>query len=490
MAKLSTAVAATAVGVAVWSATRGPEDEIGQICSRVAWYQDTTDAFARATYPTVRAFEEICREEFPKMPDDVRHQIGGLLKIGKLEWALVNRWKTMARWGRPTSPETCARDRRQKTPEEVKRDIWPRHGQAEYLKAGVHPLQERRISSLEEIKDVWAKDEVAVFDGRKLLPKRMFNVTMQDIANAESKEDADAVSVFMNRGYIDFPTCYSWLVYLTTEVPKWGVRSWKAWFAKTFIIPYLLTFSCPKPGNSLNEVGSWVKGFVKHELPFNHVGAQSTKLLNDVQKLKAKRQDVGSGQTNSWRVPKWKEGVDYAKALGITNLIEHAYSILWIGTTAGEFHDDFQDNVLVQVSGYSSMIVFPSNCSPLIKPVYGPKRKIPENTGALEWGTKGVPKGKVKAPFYHVSLKPGDGMVVPSGAIHKVVTGDPRRLALNAFFEPKFGEMQWPGSPLNIYNTHTKEGLAVRVLWLRVIHQLWIKRKIAMSMHTERLELL
>ncbi|CAK0901264.1 unnamed protein product [Prorocentrum cordatum] len=59
--------------------------------------------------------------------------------------------------------------------------------------------------------------------------------------------------------------------------------------------------------------------------------------------------------------------------------------------------------------------------------------------GHLGWAKRGMPRGKARVPFYHVTLRPGDGLAVPSARPSGVVSRDSRRLAINAFFEPKFG---------------------------------------------------
>merc|ERR1711933_642327 len=101
--------------------------------------------------------------------------------------------------------------------------------------------------------------------------------------------------------------------------------------------------------------------------------------------------------------------------------VEATYNFLWLGATPGSFHPDKQDNVYIQLTGEAELLVYPPNCSSLIAAGASPER----------------------APFFHMRMRPGDGAVIPSGAHHKVVSGDLQRIALNSWFEPKFGRMQW-----------------------------------------------
>jgi len=191
---------------------------------------------------------------------------------------------------------------------------------------------------------------------------------------------------------------------------------------------------------------------------------------------------------NVRRLPRTSAQLDFARKLGIDDVVEHTNSIVWIGHSPGTFHDDFGDNVVVQLTGKATFIIFPAQCAFLLKPIFGPNRKINDTMGHLGWAKRGMPRGKARVPFYHVTLRPGDGLAVPSTSIHKVVSRDSRRLAINAFFEPKFGRMQWPTAPVNSFVRHNQNVLAMRILWLRTLRHLWETRRVAIAMHTERLE--
>ncbi|CAK0832787.1 unnamed protein product [Prorocentrum cordatum] len=193
---------------------------------------------------------------------------------------------------------------------------------------------------------------------------------------------------------------------------------------------------------------------------------------------------------NVRRLPRLAAQLDFARKLGMDDLVEHTSSIVWIGHSPGSFHDDFADNVVVQLTGTATFIIFPAQCAWLLKKSVGRNRTLAGHAGPLQWVRRGMKRGKGRAPFYHVALKPGDGLAVPSTSMHKVISRDSRRLALNAFFEARPGRMQWPGAPANAFYRHDQSALAMRNLWIKTLRYLWESREVAIAMHTERIELI
>merc|ERR1712187_919189 len=123
-------------------------------------------------------------------------------------------------------------------------------------------------------------------------------------------------------------------------------------------------------------------------------------------------------------------------------------------------------------TGTVDMQVVPPNCSRLLRRPHDP------DEGMIPWlrkaanATEGVPC----APFFHMRLRPGDGVVLPSGTFHRVVSREDRRVSLNAFFEPAFGEMRWKSAPSNFYVRQHVDVLATRALWIKVVRHLWETR--------------
>ncbi|CAK0905953.1 unnamed protein product [Prorocentrum cordatum] len=43
--------------------------------------------------------------------------------------------------------------------------------------------------------------------------------------------------------------------------------------------------------------------------------------------------------------------------------VETTHSLLWMGAQGGGMHADWQDNVIMQLTGEADIVVFPANCS-------------------------------------------------------------------------------------------------------------------------------
>merc|ERR1712113_654542 len=152
--------------------------------------------------------------------------------------------------------------------------------------------------------------------------------------------------------------------------------------------------------------------------------------------------------------------------------VEATLSLLWFGVTAGEFHIDFQDNVLIQLTESCEIMVVPANCS---------HKDLPGGV-VREW------MKTMKVPFIHTTIHAGEGIILPSMAQHKVTRRNSRSVAINAFLEPKFGKMRWRSAPSNFFTRQFKPNAAMRVLWLRSMRKLWDERRINLFMHTHRID--
>merc|ERR550525_1496580 len=96
-------------------------------------------------------------------------------------------------------------------------------------------------------------------------------------------------------------------------------------------------------------------------------------------------------------------------------LVESTHSLLWMGQQRGGMHSDWQDNIIIQLTGTAEVVVFPANCSSLAQ-------HLPNQVTIKDWVTKGVPQGQVRSPFFHVQLHEGEGITIPSHSWHKVVS--------------------------------------------------------------------
>merc|ERR1711988_847032 len=241
---------------------------------------------------------------------------------------------------------------------------------------------------------------------------------------------------------------------------------------------------CPDRGAiSLEAFAERSKDAVGHEsIPyhtFNGSNSQAAKEVMDRMRLDSRLRDVEQtwlplSNLNGRHLPKFL-GMDLGRKFGLLpSEIEYTHSLLWTGTTPGAFHTDYQDNVLIQLSGTIEVIVFPANCS--IRHIPGPL--------VLSKAIATESIDRMTTRFFHLTLRAGEGVVIPSMAWHKVTSRDSSRMTVNGFMEPRFGQMRWPSAPANFFRRQDKEYLAMRVLWLRSMRHLYDTKKIVYFMHT------
>lgn len=228
-----------------------------------------------------------------------------------------------------------------------------------------------------------------------------------------------------------------------------------------------------------NRCGHWITlSEVGERLPYMH-HALFNLSHNDVEYQAAVQHSMrllvaGLGllgsNVNVLRLPKWtRDDFDMSTLfghLGLEGLAEYAHNLLWVGASPGGMHNDIQDNVLIQITGESELLIVPANCSLQIDLGNGFR------LASVDW-LKG--EGKDMA-YFLIKLSPGDAVVIPSNSMHVVSSQDPSRIGMNFFIEPKHGQMQWPYAPANFYNVAGEGHLALRSLWVRTIEDMWKTR--------------
>jgi len=309
--------------------------------------------------------------------------------------------------------------------------------------------------------------------------------------------------VYNDNGWIDprSKRCWDWLVYLTGSEGRfwqWGPWSFRTKVARRIIIPLLLDYICPRRSDSTEELLAQYKPFKHKPIPWSMLWDNDQEVEKMLKPIRHKIIRVGNlNIRRMWRFSKCEAGatpqhcdetpyVDIAQRLGFGagfggELVEHTHSILWIGAAKGGIHTDHQDNVLIQLTGDVQVLVIPQSCVGLAKV----PTRIRDIGGFL---TDGMPPNRSRLPFYHVHLRQGEGLVIPSLAQHKIISSDSKRVGLNAFMEPRFGKMQWPTAPANYYRRHRRDILAMRSLYMKTLQRLWDDYQISYTMHTERVE--
>jgi len=251
-----------------------------------------------------------------------------------------------------------------------------------------------------------------------------------------------------------------------------------------WLIPWMLERECPDQ-EMLSSFAHLAKGFHRGKIPWSSLWTQNDSTLQHYDNLTEAGKNPGNLLVSVRHLHDFRD-LDIPKKLGIDKLVERAWSYLRFGTAPQYSHSDGYDNILMQLTEEIEIIMHPANCTSL--PVLADANF--NMKGVLPFVTEGMPHGESRAPFFHVHLKPGEGVIIPSDTMHKIISRDPKRIALNAFFEPRFGKMQWTSAPSNFYLRNHDSVLATRALWMKALTHLWETRKVSMFYHTARMEVL
>lgn len=468
-------------------------------------YKECSKTFHLASEERWQGYLEACRESFAELEEPARAALRYADRSGQL-LDLIERGRQGE--GRPdqarpkviscpearsprvlpsSTPQACAGGLRPKTWEELREEHPADH--ASYLEAGFAPLKERTVP-VSEVPSALMRGEVTKFDARELLPARMFNVTLADIA-AMHPEGADEVPVWEGDGLSRTKggaRCSRWLNLFTTRFPQWGPRSLRARLARRLVVPALLRLACPFPGAralTLRDYGRLSERFHLQEVPYSNFADRRAEAQKVAKKIRAGKgpnnQIAGVSNVNMNRLPNFSFDVG---GMLFPGQVESTHSLLWMGAQGGGMHADWQDNVIMQLTGEADVVVFPANCS-------FETFRLPNKVVVREWlsrtaDKRPLPKGTARVPHFHIMLREGEGVAIPSYAFHKVVSRRSGRVAMNAFMEPKFRKMRWKESPSNYFRCASDGAEAMRVLSVKSMRRLWKTRKLHYIMHTDR----
>jgi len=475
------------------------DDEVSRICFQVAFFKENAGGFDLLTDENVGAFVQACREVFGQMEEEVKERLGSMLEQGRLQHAVYERGALVKR---PPNDDTCADAFPFKTHEELVRELGHEDAMV-YQSEGVQ-VRKERVIPLSEVQAAFARGEVARVDATQLLPGWLLNASLPDLA---ARYPTAAKTAPCNGAYIDdeplhhrepgrlwfhygrSQDCHSALEDFTNQFPVWGPDSPEVQMGLRVLLPSLIPREC-KSYPTLAEIASWTASFgdselgrsVPYELFFNRTLPLETK--KEFKRTVERHQALPCCQVNARRLPGFPEALNFAEKLGVGHLVSHTHSFVWPGSTPGQFHVDEWDNVQSQATGSCDVIIFPPRCSGSIK--------MPLVEGHLDWRRRMREQkpGNQYAWFFHMRLKAGEGVVIPSNAFHKIISRDNRRLAVNSFLEPKFGKMQWPGNPAHQFAINSRDMLAARRLWVESLSHLWDTKKISMFMRTLRVEMI
>mmetsp|Transcript_91004 Transcript_91004/g.281454 ORF Transcript_91004/g.281454 Transcript_91004/m.281454 type:complete len:523 (+) Transcript_91004:51-1619(+) len=453
-------------------------DRASRLCEVASLFHEHPKGIQVRTLENKLAFTAACRRALPSMDRAARAELERRMTEGSL-------WKTAVSLpSQPPRPfvadyRTCGAAWSRKTQAEVE-------GTARTIldRAGVLPLRERVVRA-SEVREALKRAEVVRFDGRSLLPARMFNVTFEELHAMHASHDIP-VHVDMDGVHgLEAGACIVTLVTLTQALARAGPDSVLEWLLEQGLTRGVLSVNCGKFW-TLKDVAGAINDFQRVGF---HAGltADEARDVNDRAKALARQGKVIFGSNiNALRLPSWTRGdvepQDLAEKIGAGGQVLHAHNLLWFGVSIGGIHLDIQDNVLVQVSGVSEVFVVPANCS------LGFDLGIGNNPVNAEW----IQKQGANLPFFLMRLEPGDAVAIPSNSMHVVASQDPKRIGMNFFMEPRHGRMRWPWAPANFYNYADRGHLAMRELWLQTIKEMWRDRDPASPtfvVHGQRQEL-
>lgn len=462
----------------------GEEVRIGRLCFVIAFFYETEDcAYNVVSDRNLAAFVDSCRKVYPTVSREAREVIDAAQRGGSLRKLLKDVWEPLA----PTDIATCTRDWPVKTEKQLREELGDQDAE-EYLRTGLRPLSEKAIK-FADVKDAFAHGGGYRFNAMELLPGWMLNYTLPELRDLHS-DMADIIPVNGGSAYHGWkPKCGEALYQLNKRFPAWGPHSEKLKLAVRAIIPYLLEKECEPWWNLTAVAGMW-EGWTDELIPWDHVWEQNWTTIMKFRSYRDDKKVLEAMQINLRRLPRFAKHVNFPEHLGLTNETLMTHEFMWLGTAKGAWHMDKYDNVLMQITGEVDAYIVLPTCTALVA---NPATRLGLYDGLLNWSRQHLPSGpdQMKTPFFHLRLKPGEGVVLPSGTWHNVISRDTRRMGINAFFEPRYGKMQWgPDAWWNMWRRNDQRHLAVRSLWVETLKHLWDTKKISMAYHTSRMEII
>lgn len=327
-------------------------------------------------------------------------------------------------------------------------------------KTGTLPLRDHFAVAPSKIADSLKRGQPARFDGRGLIPARMFNTTYEDLYKLHPDQDIRFHATSDAHHGVEDDRCirilYSVTSYLTFAKPQ----SLLAFLLERGLAKGILRNICNEQW-TLKELVEKSRGF--EPLPA-HGGLEFREflfLLSNFQSVASRGWALLESNINLQQLPRWTKGEvgaqDLAEKVGLGGQVEDVLSFLTFGSATGDARMDVQDKLLVQLTGASTVFIVPPNCSFSVKSIQSPI--------VADWEYYFRDE---RLPYYMFTLRPGDAVAIPSNSLHFVHSHDPNRMAMSLFFEPRAGKMNWPASPFNFYSFADEGHLALRNLWVKI----------------------
>mmetsp|Transcript_51087 Transcript_51087/g.84680 ORF Transcript_51087/g.84680 Transcript_51087/m.84680 type:complete len:388 (-) Transcript_51087:499-1662(-) len=116
--------------------------------------------------------------------------------------------------------------------------------------------------------------------------------------------------------------------------------------------------------------------------------------------------------------------------------------VVWYGMSSGAIHYDNEDNVLMQMSGEKTIVVWNANATrPICKASGTAEERVPTGfSNNMRWLCDAVKREELSELLLNeakvLNLKPGMGVVLPAGAFHSPVAMTYDSLSLSSSFWP------------------------------------------------------
>lgn len=364
----------------------------------------------------------------------------------------------------------------------TKDEIEPEWARERMAKNAILPVRPEFVPGKDAVKALM-KGKVVVFDATEILPKRLFNKSLVDIAEMH-QDVADDIPVYKTRGG---SVRFGWdsLGEVKERLQLLG-KAGKLYHPEEVPIPQDPSWQVPKSSIEDKE------GKKLMEEASKKIGADAQELAH------AFRRAPGQTTVNIRRLPKLN--ISMEDALGNPEWMERCWSMFWSGAVGSFWHNDEPDNFIISVNKEVNVGVFTDmQDTDLINGKKNPGDA--PNPGWFDLAAfhpDNVTDEWLKSnlwlhyyPYVRLRLKPGQGVTVPSRMYHSVWSEDTERIVLNAFMVPKFGALKEAKRPKNSwYDQQDPLYLALFHLKMSSLFHLWDTRKIGGFFSGTKLEIL
>jgi hypothetical protein len=462
----------------------GERDEVGLICEASAMFKSSPTTFVLATDSAFWQYVEACESVLPELDEAMLIHLRYALKAGILDLVVSDVYRLQKPLPEVKTSQECGSTRRKVELQDLRPQDKGAYERAE-LKPLLVPSVPANLAS-----QAFRNAEVVKFDARRTLPFELFGMTWERLHELHSNVTGD-IPVMLNHGFEEKgpKRCWEWFRYYTSVSTEWGARSIRSYFARLIVHPFMMWFSCPSSstGSTLAELANLSKDLHTEEIPHSAFVIQPQYLKVVFDHIVGPNGSHGNliecASVNVRRLPNFAPNLDFAGLFGLSGVVEHSNAVISGGHCQSEVQMNWQDSVIFQLSGVDEIIVFPPNCTAVTS-------EIPLRDSVHTWVMKNQKEGDVKVPFYHIRLRAGEAVIIPSMAVHIVKGLHSARFSLSVTFEPKLGQMAWPGAPSHFQGLQRPSVGVMRVLWARSIKRLWDTKKVTFSRQSSVMDVL